>query len=72
MRKEKETSRASCIHYGGLTAIAVRVADTRGTRAGFDVLLRREEGENGVKIGPWRQIRICIERLKFCVLAASP
>lgn len=34
IRKEKETSRASCIHYGGLTAIAVRVADTRGTRAG--------------------------------------
>lgn len=30
--KEKETSRASCIHYGGLTAMAVRVADTRGTR----------------------------------------
>lgn len=52
MRKEKETSRASCIHYGGLTAIAVRVADTRRTRAGFDVLLRREEGENSVKIEP--------------------
>lgn len=32
MWKGKETSRASCIHYGGLTAMAVRVADTRGTR----------------------------------------
>lgn len=36
IRKEKETSGASCIYYGGLTTIAVRVADTRGTRGPRD------------------------------------
>lgn len=44
IRKEKETSGASCIYYGGLTAIAVRVADTRRNPRppGFNVLLGRE------------------------------
>jgi len=48
MRKEKETSHASCIHYGGLTATAVRVADTRGAHGApgcSDVLLEREEAK---------------------------
>lgn len=55
--KEKKTSRASCIHYGALTATKVRVADTRGTRdrePAFHVLLAREK-ENGAKSGPPRE-----------------
>ena len=51
-------------------ATKVRVADTRGTRdrePAFHVLLAREK-ENGAKSGlppSNRQVRICIERLKF-------
>lgn len=72
-RKEKKTSRASCIYYGALTATKVRVADTRGTRdrePAFHVLLAREK-ENGARVGPPRETSrygICIERMKFrCV-----
>lgn len=72
MRKEKETSRASCIHYGGLTAMAMRVADTRGTRGprgpgGIRRFIRKGR-RKVLSQAVRRQVCICIERLKFCVL----
>lgn len=71
MRKERETSCASCIYYGGLTATAVRVADTRGACGvpGIRSFIRKGRSKTrGVK-SERRQVRICIERLKFRVLA---
>lgn len=50
-RKEKETSCASCIHYGGLTAMAVYAWLTHEEPAasGIRCFIRRREKENGVK-----------------------
>ena len=50
-REEKRTRRASCIHYGALTATKVRVADTRGTRDREPAVLLAREKENGGKSG---------------------
>lgn len=50
-KEEKRTRRASCIHYGALTATKVRVADTRGTRDREPAVLLAREKENGGKSG---------------------
>lgn len=50
-KEEKKTRRASCIHYGALTATKVRVADTRGTRDREAAVLLAREKENGGKSG---------------------
>lgn len=58
---------------GVLTAIAVRVADTRGTRGPGIRRFIRKEGKKKTVLSRTvrRQVRICIERLKFRVLALT-